>query len=83
MRINPSVATEVMMWMSEIPERNYDRMVDIATMLNEIDFETSEPQKKEFCTEMSRKIERHGAEINDEGGFTAMQAVYYTLKNFM
>jgi hypothetical protein len=60
----------VFQWTAEFPKQNYDRCAEMATLiLNNV------PENKKRIVEI-------GQRINDEGGMTAMVAVYYILTNF-
>lgn len=67
-------------WQAEIGERNFERMRRLATLVREVGTVHSD---HEVDDEVKAEVHTIGADIHDEGGFQAMQAVYYTLFNFV
>jgi hypothetical protein len=68
---------DAVVWQAEISEQNYQRLCQLATLIEKVD-ETG------CVTDAARmRIQEIGTAINAQGGFQAMQAVYYTLFNFI
>jgi len=92
----PHFAGPILQWMAEYGDRNHELMQEIVGILHESsDYQVGQMElflanpnrvsavRRETIKAKVSRIRNIGQEIHNRGGFTAMQANFYTLANFI
>ena len=79
MKENPTSAGEVLLWINEFGEFNFEYCKEILKCLYTCD----DPQNGDYYPAEEEKIRNYAGRIYNRGGLDALQSNFYIMSNFM